>query len=497
MSRATYFLLFCVSFVGGIFLGSYFSVSPWILFLSAGFSIPLVFLFKNNDRTKLAFLLIIFLALGFARIESAKLSDSDIANIEKLNDQTLTIQGTISQVPEIKNGKQKLLLDNLKNAKDGKNISGKVIVYADLYPEYDFNEKIIASGKIKTPEDFDGFGYKNYLYVKRIYYIIYYPKIKYNNQAQTGKENSFYNQSLSSIWRFRKHANELIKKMFSQPSAGIINAMSFGAKSDMSEETLNAFNRTGTRHIIAVSGLHMTIVVVVLMYLFLAMGMSRKAAFYFALSGIALFVAMVGFPSSAVRSAIMGGMVLLAVKVGRLASSGNAIVFSASAMLLYDPNLLRYDVGFQLSFLAVLGIIYIFPRLNALFEKYPDFLNIKSISLITVSAQIATLPIVINSFGNFSLSSTLANILILPFVPFVMLGGFFVAMLGFVNLYIAQILAWPIWLVMFYQIEVIKFFASFDFGYFSFEKTGGLFVAAYYGALVLGARYKMKEKDSF
>lgn len=474
-------------------MGSYFSVSSWMLFLLAGFSIPLVFLFKNNDRIRLAFLLIIFLALGFIRVESVKLKESDIANIEKLNSQTLTLQGTISQVPEIKNGKQKLLLDNLKDSKNGKDISGKVIAYSDLYPEYDFNDKIIVSGKIKIPEDFDGFEYKNYLYAKGIYYVMYYPKIERGGQIQNNKENSFYNQSLSSIWRFRKHSNDLIKEIFPQPHAGIISAMSFGEKSDMSDEILNAFNRTGTRHIIAVSGLHMTIVVVVLMYLFLAMGISRKSAFYFALSGIAIFVAMTGFPSSAVRSAIMGGMVLLAVKVGRLASFGNAIVFSASAMLLCDPNLLRYDVGFQLSFLAVLGIIYIFPKLNALFEKYPDFLNIKSISLITVSAQVATLPIVINSFGNFSLSSTLANVLILPFVPFVMLGGFFVAMLGFVNLYIAQILSWPIWLVMFYQIEVIKFFANFPLGNFNFEGINYMFILGYYAILSAVLTYKKKK----
>lgn len=484
MSRAACFLLFCVSFIGGIFLGSYFSISLWILFLLAGFLIPLVFLLKNNNRLKLAFLLAIFLALGFIRVESVKLKESDIANIEKLDNQAVSISGTISQPPEIKNGKQKLLTDNLKNSGNGEDILGKIIIYGNLYPEYDFNDKIVASGKLKIPEDFDGFEYRNYLYAKGIYYIMYYPKIERDGQIQNNKEDSFYNQTLSSTWRFRKYINDLIKKIFPQPQAGIVNAVMLGSETDINEDILKDFNKTGTRHIFAVSGSNITLISVALMYFLLALGLKRDYAFYFAVLGILGFVSIVGFPSSAVRAAIMGGTILLAVKVGRLSSAGNAIVFAASAMLLYDPNLSRYDVGFQLSFLAVLGIIYIFPRLNASFEKYSDFCGIKTILLITVSAQIATLPIVINSFGNFSFSSTLANVFILPFVPVVMLGGFLVVILGFVNLYIAQILSWPIWLVLFYQIEVIKFFSNLPFGNLSFEGINYVFIFGYYAVLV-------------
>ena len=117
--------------------------------------------------------------------------------------------------------------------------------------------------------------------------------------------------------------------------------------------------------------------------------------------------------------------------------------------------------------------------------------------LITVSAQLATLPIIINSFGAFSLLSVFANVLILPFVPAVMLGGFLTIILASANLFLAQIISHPIWLVLSYQIEIIKFFAGFDFAYFNFEKTGWLFVLGYYGVLVLGVRYgNVKEKDN-
>ncbi len=216
--------------------------------------------------------------------------------------------------------------------------------------------------------------------------------------------------------------------------------------------------------------------------------------FYFSILGIIFFVTLVGFPPSAVRAAVMGGLVLFAVRVGRLTNAGNAIIFAAVLMLLYNPNLLRYDTGFQLSFAAALGIIYIFPKLDNLFKKYSNFLNIKTILLITISAQAAVLPIIINNFGSFSFLSILTNVLILPFVPIVMLGGFLLIIISSVNLLFAQILSWPIWLILSYQIEVIKFFASLSFGFVEFNKFSFLFIGIYYLALICIVNYKRIKK---
>ncbi|MDF1498010.1 MAG: ComEC/Rec2 family competence protein [Patescibacteria group bacterium] len=476
MSKSKYFLLFCVAFICGIFFGSYYSTSIWILLLIVGFCISLIFLFWKKEKVIILFLIIILFIFGLLRIESEKLNEIENLEIENLNNQEMLVRGVISEMPEIKNGKQKLILKNIEIIGSKKDINGKVILYVDKYPEYNLLDEIEINGKLQIPEDFDGFEYKNYLFSRGIYFVIYYPKIKVINT----NEKDLYFQ----ISKFRKFSNNIIKKIFPQPQAGIVSAMTLGLKSDISSETLESFNRTGTRHIIAISGLHMTIVAVIFMYLLLAIGLRRSHAFYFAILGIVFFVALVGFPASAVRASVMGGLVLLAVKVGRLSNAGNAIIFAGVLMLLYDPNLLRFDTGFQLSFLAVLGIVYIFPKLDIIFEKYSNFLNIKAIFLITISAQIATLPIILNSFGSFSILSVFANIVVLPFVPTVMLGGFLVMVIGSANLFIAQILSFPIWLVLTFQIEVVKFFASFDFGYLSFERVSIWTMIIYYGVLV-------------
>ena len=499
MTRSKTFLFICLSFIFGISIGSYFSIQIWILFLLAGLFISFVFLSGKNKKIRIVFLLLVFLLLGFIRIESGKLNEAEILEIDELNDSVVSINAKISEMPEIKNGKQKIIIEDcvfshqspLRRDSDGagntedinsNKIDGKIIIYAERYPEYDLGDIIYLQGKIKIPEDFEGFEYRNYLLAKNIYYIVYYPEIELKERNESG----FYFQ----ISNYRKYANDLIKKIFPQPQAGIVSAMTLAVKSDISEEILEAFNKTGTRHIIAISGLHMTIVAVSLMYILLALGLNRNYAFYFSILGIIFFVTLVGFPPSAVRAAVMGGLVLFAVKVGRLTNAGNAIIFAAVLMLLYNPNLLRYDTGFQLSFAAALGIIYIFPKLDNLFKKYSNALNIKTIFLITISAQAAVLPIIINNFGSFSLLSVLANVLILPFVPIVMLGGFLLIIISSVNLLTAQILSWPIWLILFYQIEVINFFAGLSFGFVSFEKFGFLFVGVYYLGLIMILDFK-------
>ncbi len=487
LTKSKIFLFGCLFFIFGIFSGSYFSISIWVLFLLIGFLISLIFLLWDNKKIRIILLLVVFILLGFIRIESGKLSEDKIFEIESLNNQKMTIEGKISESPEIKNNKQKIILENLKDIKNSNDIDGKMIVYTERYPEYNFKDKIKFESKINLPEDFDGFEYRNYLFSKEIYYIAYYSEIE-----MVKKNDAGINFQIS---QFRIYANELIKKIFLDPYAGIVSAMILGIKSDISSETLESFNKTGTRHIIAISGLHMTIVSVIFMYLLLALGLKRNYAFYFAILGIAFFVALVGFPSSAVRAAVMGGLILFAVKVGRLNSAGNAVIFAGVLMILYDPNLLRYDAGFQLSFLAVLGIIYIYPGLDLCLKKYSDHLKIKTMFLITISAQIATLPIIINSFGNYSVFSVLANILVLPFVPIVMIGGIISITAGFVSLSIGQIMAIPISFILSLQLYIINFFAGFDIGYFSFENVSSLFYLVYYGVLVLGLNFgKIKNR---
>jgi len=502
ISKSKIFLISCLSFILGVFLSVFLKTDQWILLLLMSWMIIVIYVFRKDRKIAAVFFCLFFILGGLFRAQSMEMSENKLAEILRCENQKIIFEGIICKEPEIKKGKQKLVLDNIHIAGATSaetkrcliSAADKILIYADKYPEYHYGDILKISTKIKIPESFDGFDYRSYLFSQGIYYFSYYPKIEIVEACCDTPLQRYYAQILS----FKKNLIDLNKSIYPQPQASIINAMILGNRSEVSAEILESFNLTGTRHIIAISGLHITIITVMLMYFLLAAGINRNRAFYLAILLITFFVIMIGLPPSAVRAAVMGGMVLLAIKVGRLSSSLNAVVFAAAAMLLINPNLLRHSVGFQLSFVAVLGIIYLFPILERYSEKIiksdlAAYRFVRSIILITLSAQIATLPILINSFENLSLSSILANILILPLAPIIILGSFLVMAASVSSPFLGQILSWPIWLAVTYQIKIIEYLAGFSWSAIAIKNFPVWIFAIYY--LLLAGFVKLKIKN--
>jgi len=180
--------------------------------------------------------------------------------------------------------------------------------------------------------------------------------------------------------------------------------------------------------------------------------LSRSRSFYFTLLLLGLFIVMIGLPSSAVRAGIMGGFFLLAQKLGRPQAGVRAVVFAAVGMLAFNPLLLKSDVGFQLSFLAVMGIIYLTPFLQR-------FLKFRVLAM-TLAAQIFTLPILIYNFGYFSKVAVLTNVLIVPLLAYLMGLGFIFILAGLIFQPLGWLLSWPIWLLLTYITKIVEFFSK-------------------------------------
>ena len=147
------------------------------------------------------------------------------------------------------------------------------------------------------------------------------------------------------------------------------------------------------------------------------------------------------------RAAIFGILTRLGEATGRLSNGINLIFLAASVMLLFNPFSLRWDLGFQLSFLATLGIIIFYPFLNRLFSKLPDRFMFKETISMTFAAQILTFPLLVSSFGMFSFVSPLSNLIVIPFLVPITVAGFVTAVL---NMFIPFGIIWtlPLWLVM-------------------------------------------------
>ena len=246
-----------------------------------------------------------------------------------------------------------------------------------------------------------------------------------------------------------------INRTLPEPHAAYLSGLLVGARTTIPYEIKEAFRATGTSHIIALSGYNVTIIAENIKALSGSMAVSAV--------GIVLFVLMTGASSSVVRAAIMGILVLVAKHYGRDYNARNSLIVAVGLMIFINPTILFGDVGFQLSVLATAGLIYGVPYTNRVVYWLPKKLGIREAAASTLAAQVATLPLVLYYFGRFSPLAPIVNILVLVTIPATMLTGFLVGMTGFISGALAQLFAWPTYLLLAYQLSVIQFFASLNF----------------------------------
>jgi competence protein ComEC len=166
-------------------------------------------------------------------------------------------------------------------------------------------------------------------------------------------------------------------------------------------------------------------------------------------------------------------------------------------MLFQNPLLLRLDVGFQLSFLGVMGLIHLQPIFSDLFKKIPNLLQLKNNLAATISAQIFTFPILVYNFGQITILSPISNILILPLIPLITILGFAFAFLGIFFQSLGQILSWLAYFMLSYVIKIIDFFSKISWASLEFKNVSWIFILIFYLILTflilwLQKRQKMK-----
>jgi competence protein ComEC len=329
----------------------------------------------------------------------------------------------------------------------------RVLVRVDLFDNIKYGDKLKVSCLPEIPENFsDDFDYRMYLAKDNIFYICKEAQIEKVQDEKKG----FY----SVILNIKNNMESNLEKVIPAPEVELAKGLLFGGDDGLSKDLQEDFSRTGMTHIVAVSGYNVTIIAEYLMVFGIFFGLWRKQSFYFALLGIFIFVAMIGFPSSAIRAGLMGSLLLWAMKNGRLANIENAILLSGAIMLLINPLSLRWDIGFQLSFLATLGIVKMAPIWEKYFlGKFKAF-GLMEIVLMTIGAQIFVLPIIFCNFHTFSAVSVLANLLILLIIPLTMLFAFLSALSGFVFYPLSLAFGWAAYGFLHYEIVVVKSLAD-------------------------------------
>lgn len=323
--------------------------------------------------------------------------------------------------------------------------------YQTLYLKLDPISKVL----IKTDTD-KKFYYGDYIKVignldilvlnddTRIF-TLNYPQIETNF-----REN---NPALAILYFIRQKIVDNFRSNLDPVSSGLMLGIVFGIKENLPKDFLKNIQVTGVMHVIAASGMNVTMVSAFLFYLF-ASFLKRQLAISFSILGIVFYTAIAGFEPSIVRAAVMGIIVFSAQILGRQQYSLHTLLVTAFLMLFISPQLFT-NTGFALSFAATFGLLYI----PDIFKKFQNSFTESFIT--TISAQIATLPILMGNFGNYSLFSILVNGLVLWTIPLLMVLGAVAAFFSFVFPPLASFFLYLCLPFLYFFEVIVEFFAGF------------------------------------
>ncbi|MBI4079130.1 MAG: ComEC/Rec2 family competence protein [Candidatus Levybacteria bacterium] len=343
--------------------------------------------------------------------------------------QELTIETTLLSEPRIKGKSQQFSV----HLQDGT----LVFITTTIYPQLSYGDTIQISGDLK----------ERVLDNKKILLAMSFPKIQIVKKDEVG---------LALVTRLRQSLTEFFLNTLPAPHANVLLGIVFGVKEGIPQAMLDDFKKTGILHITAASGMNVSMVGSFLTGLFGAF-LRRQYAVLASIAGICLYAVLAGLEPSIVRASIMGIVAFSAQLSGRQYLAVYGLFLASFGMLFVAPYLL-FDVGFQLSFAATLGLITIRP----LFDRYPFFKNnmIGKDFATTISAQLATLPILISTFGTYSLWSVVVNGLVLWTIPFLMIFGGMGAIVGLVIPTVGGLFLYLTLPLLTYFTFVVQFFAN-------------------------------------
>lgn len=449
-SKSKTFLVFCFCFIFGAGLFSAFDWNSTLLykFFILLFIIGLFVVFFWSKKI-IRFILFCFLFFIFGAIRFLMIVpdiDDDLNIISKVGSH-IEISAIILTEPDRRAKQTQYILGDIflcdsKKCFDDKKLKGRILVKRPLYPEYKYGDRLRLSCLIKSPYRFEDsrFRYDKYLAVKNVQVICERSKIieKVNNKLGG-------NFLLRNILFFKSIISSRVSLLWSEPNSSLMAGLLYGERAGFSEELKENFNKAGLTHIIAISGYNISIIAAIFMIVLVAFGLYRRQAFWATLVGIFLFVIFTGASASVVRAGIMGVIVLLGQYLGRSGRAGSALMATAGVMILFNPYILLWDAGFQLSFLATVGLLYLSPVFKSWFGV---FLKNETVMLwiepvyTTMSATFITLPLILYQFGRLSLFAVPVNLVVLWIIPWLMLFGFLSVVISFLFFSLGQVVAW-------------------------------------------------------
>jgi competence protein ComEC len=366
-----------------------------------------------------------------------------------------------------------------------KDVHGRLVVSAWEPGEWRYGDVVRLEGKLVTPPEREDFSYREILARQGVY-------SQMPDASVAVLSHNAGNFFLRWVYGFKARGLEMVYRLWPDPEASILAGILLGVESGIPRAVNEAFIATGTSHIIVISGFNVTLVSGLFSMIFGRLLGARRGAVV-ALLGISVYTVLVGGDASVVRAAILGGLSLFAAQVGRRQTGMNSLALAAMLMALVNPEVL-WDVSFQLSYAATLGLVFYgepltegFMRLASrwLTEERVKALTgpVSEYFLLTLAAQLTTLPVIIYTFKRLSLSALVANPLILPAQPPIMGLGGLAILCGMVYEPLGRVVGMLVWPFVLYTTRIVEWFAQFGGPGIYLGQTALPLVAVYYGLI--------------
>lgn len=480
------------AWVAGIFLGSEFNLSPVLIIIGFIPLLLLLFLRHYQKPIILASLCLIALFGGAAYFQSS-LPTVDESFLQFYNDQeTVSIKGMVNRDPDIRDKTTHLHFSTTEIKLDERwqEVSGTALLFVPRYPTYSYGDVLLVTGKLETPPQLDGFDYKGYLAHQGIYSTMLYPQMEILDRGEGSKP-------LQWVYSLRNRLSQNLATILPEPQASLAQGITLGIRGNIPSQVKDDFSRSGTAHLLAISGLHLSIIAGILLSLGIWLFGKRYYLYIWLTLGIIwLYALITGMHPPVVRGAIMASLFLTAELLGRQRSAFTALAFAAAVMIGISPQIL-WDASFQLSFLAMSGLIFIFPLLQTsgrrvvnatIGEDGPAAATANIITdsfSVTLGAIIAIWPLIAYYFGIISFVAPLATFLALPALPGIIITGALGGILGLIALPIAQVVGWLAWLFLSYLLLVVTGLAALPLSSLGVTSVEGNLIWIYYPVLAL------------
>lgn len=497
-----------VAWLAGLALASIQARPVWAWLLLAAAGLLAAIALWRREALRLPLICLLALALGGARYQSAQPVFNEATLAFYNGTGAVTVEGVVWDEPLERATRTDLRLAVerlwLPNQAEPRAVSGLALVAAPRFSderrqttglaEWRYGDRLRVTGELETPPVFEDFSYRDYLARFAIYSQIRQARVEFLAERQG-------NPIFQLIFDVKARALAMLERLFPEPHAALLQGILLGNEARIPDDVKTAFSVTGTSHIVAISGFNLAVLIGVFMALFSrAVGPVRGAALTIAV--IIAYTVLVGAGASVVRAAIMGSLGVIAQRLGRRSAGLNTLALAAVGMTLVNP-LTLWDVGFQLSAAATLGLIlYAEPFENALnrwlarrfpAERAASLARLAAeLFLLTFAAQLTTLPLIAYTFEQVSLISLLANLVILPVQPAVMILGGVALLLGLIWPPLGQLAAWLAYPFVAYTLAFVEFFARVPGASLALGDIAPAAVAAFY-AVLFGATWMLSQ----